>query len=668
MQKLAKYRQKEFLPRLLPFLQKVLMEYGAAAPEQKDYRQKDGILVTIASVASILRESKKYRSQLEVLLRQHIIPEFSSPAPFLRARAFWVLDYFEESDYGGRKNLQGVVQGLLQGMRDPSMPVQAAAALSMRQLVKAEGTDDLLRPILSQLVGEYFRIMAEQESEAVLAPLQAIVDKFGDEIKPLAPMMVENLITAFEGFASGGSDDDENAFSATECLDTIISVLDAMADDAEALVMLEGPVLTLVCKLLSGGDQGFEYLSQALGMLSYFTYSGDDISPNVWALCGPLLHALSDWAYDSMQEIMVPLLNYMTRATPTFIAGHHNGVPFVQTLCLVIERAFLNTDDSSEYTDAKHAASLLMSFISTAKANSPGMIDGIVQQAVGVTCNRLLNTHACRTTAFRVKLLECVMAAIYYNPALTLQALGSLSPTAVEAVFGILFDNLKHMDRESSERLVVVSFSALLSLPPGHLPPVLQKNTQNMLAHSIKEVAKVMERNEENDDSEDDEGDDDDDDEEELSEDEDDENDDGNRRGRGKKGGKDVVPEGGYDSDDDCRVAEDEAYLRFLEETEKAEKAKKARQASRSSAGMDADADDDDEDDDDEEDEDEDDDECTCTLPIDTLDVLMYFMSAMRAASDAEPAYISSLQNALSKDDKVQLQQLTQVAMERSAS
>lgn len=43
-----------------------------------------------------------------------------------------------------------------------------------RQLIEAEGTTELLRPVLPQLVGEYFRIMSEVENDAILSALQVV--------------------------------------------------------------------------------------------------------------------------------------------------------------------------------------------------------------------------------------------------------------------------------------------------------------------------------------------------------------------------------------------------------------------------------------------------------------------------------------------------------------
>jgi len=123
--------------------------------------------------------------------------------------------------------LASVVQGLLAGLTDPLLPVQSAAACSICQLIHANGTKDMLRPFLPQLVGHYFRIMNEVENEEVLMSLQQIVSVYGEEITPLALEMTHHLINAFAQFRSQVDDGDEQTvFNAVQCLDTILSILE----------------------------------------------------------------------------------------------------------------------------------------------------------------------------------------------------------------------------------------------------------------------------------------------------------------------------------------------------------------------------------------------------------------------------------------------------------
>ena len=62
-----------------------------------------------------------------------------------------------------------------------------------------EAADDIaqLRPILPQLLDEFFKLMNEVESEDLVFTLETIVEKLGEEIAPYALGLTANLAAAF---------------------------------------------------------------------------------------------------------------------------------------------------------------------------------------------------------------------------------------------------------------------------------------------------------------------------------------------------------------------------------------------------------------------------------------------------------------------------------------
>ena len=53
LQSLARYRQKDILPRFLPFIQNILSEYNSTSVELRDYNKKEGVLVAIGCVVKV---------------------------------------------------------------------------------------------------------------------------------------------------------------------------------------------------------------------------------------------------------------------------------------------------------------------------------------------------------------------------------------------------------------------------------------------------------------------------------------------------------------------------------------------------------------------------------------------------------------------------------------
>ena len=443
--------------------------------------------------------------------------------------------------------------------------------------------------------------MEESENDAVLSALQAIVDQYGGEIKDLAVDMVGALLKAFGGYAGQGGEDDEAAFSASQCLDTIGAVLEAVQDEADTMVQLEALVMPLLHQIVNSGTECYEYLDNAIGMMSYFTYYSEGISAVVWTLCGPFLKVMRGWGYDYMTELMVPILNYISKDVTTFLGGSYEGTPFVTMLLGVVEKCF--TEDTSESErEAKAAATLLTSLLSCAKC-SPVLADHTSLDGVLPPILHLISTRLpiCSTTLLRIKVLECGMACTYYNPQLTLNtfAVDAAAVAAGGAFFTTLFDTFQKMEEDGTQRLIVLSISALLSLPSTSLPAPVVGNLQAVFMQCIRELVMIEEEaekgedeSEDGDEDEDEEDDDDDgmEDEDDDEEDEDEEEEDSKGKGKGTKGGKGgkgsatfralkdlAVPEGGYGEDEDCANVEDEEYRAVLERMEKEEEGKRTR-------------------------------------------------------------------------------------------
>ena len=88
---------------------------------------------------------------------------------------------------------------------------------------------NLLRPILPDIIGEYFKIMEEVDSsDDILSALQVIVLKYRDAIKPMALAMVNRLFVIFAEQANQGEEDDEAVWTASQCLDTVSSILEVI--------------------------------------------------------------------------------------------------------------------------------------------------------------------------------------------------------------------------------------------------------------------------------------------------------------------------------------------------------------------------------------------------------------------------------------------------------
>ena len=79
---------------------------------------------------------------------------------------------------------------------------------ALRFLIKADGAEETLLPVLPQILHEYFRIMNEIGNDEVVSALQVIIEQFGDHIEPHAVALIGQLSGAFSQYCSAGEDDD----------------------------------------------------------------------------------------------------------------------------------------------------------------------------------------------------------------------------------------------------------------------------------------------------------------------------------------------------------------------------------------------------------------------------------------------------------------------------
>jgi importin-7 len=107
--------------------------------------------------------------------------------------------------------------------------------------------------------------------------LQAIVLQFGEEIEGIAGMIIQQLLATFESYSLAGEDDDEAAFGATECLETITTVLEVVKENSTAVGAVEEMLTPLLYKIFSTDDM-IEYIENGIQIISYLTYYPDNIN------------------------------------------------------------------------------------------------------------------------------------------------------------------------------------------------------------------------------------------------------------------------------------------------------------------------------------------------------------------------------------------------------
>jgi len=604
---LVRKRGKENLQKFILFIVEIFKRYDEAIVEYKPYRQKDGALLAIGALCDKLKQTEPYKSELERMLVQHVFPEFSSPAGHLRAKAAWVAGQYAHINFSDTNNFRKALHSVVAGMRDPELPVRVDSVFALRSFVEACKDLSEIRPILPQLLDEFFKLMNEVENEDLVFTLETIVDKFGEEMAPYALGLCQNLAAAFwkcMNTAEAEDDsDDPGALAAVGCLRAISTILESVSRLPHLFVHIEPTMLPIMRRMLT--TDGQEVFEEVLEIVSYMTFFSPTISLDMWSLWPLMMEALADWAIDFFPNILVPLDNYISRSTAHFLACKEPD--YQQSLWNMISSIMgdKNLDDG----DIEPAPKL----IEVVFHNCRGQVDHWVEPYLRITVERLRRTEK---PYLKCLLMQVIADILYYNAPLALNILQKLG-VATE-IFNLWFQMLQqtkksgmraNFKREHDKKVCCLGLTSLLPLPADQLPGEalgrVFRATLDLLVAYKEQVAEAAK-------------------EEEAEEDEDDDDMDGLQS-------DDEEDDGGNGSDKEMGVdAEDGDEADSIRLKKFAAQAKAFR------------PDDSDEDSDDDYSDDED-----LQSPIDEIDPFVFFVDTVKALQASDPLRFQNLTQTL---------------------
>ncbi|CAF2122421.1 unnamed protein product [Brassica napus] len=495
---LVKKRGKENLPKFVQFVVGIFRSYDEAPAEHKPYRRKDGAMLAVGALCDKLKQTDPYKSELEHMLVQHIFPEFNSPAGHLRAKAAWVAGQYAHINFSDQNNFRKALHSVVSGMRDPDLPVRVDSVFALRSFVEACKDLNEIRPILPQLLDEFFKLMNEVENEDLVFTLETIVDKFGEEMAPYAFGLCQNLAAAFWRClnTSEASDDldDMGALAAVGCLRAISTILESVSSLPQLFVEIEPTILPIMQKMLTSDGQ--DVFEEVLEIASYMTFYSPNISLGIWSLWPLIVEALVDWAIDYFSNILLPMDNFISRGTAHFLTCKEPD--YQQSLYNVLST--LMTDRNIEDSEIQSAPKL----IEVVFQNCKGHVDHWVEPYLRLTIDRLQRAE---TSYLKSLLVQVVANMLYYNPSLTFGVLHNTGLASI--VFDIWFLMLQqkkksglpaNFKREHDKKVCCLGLTSLLALPGGQFPDeamqrVFRATLDLLVAYKnqLAEAAKVTE-------------------------------------------------------------------------------------------------------------------------------------------------------------------------------
>lgn len=431
---------------------------------QRNPKDKDGALHVLGSLADTLAKKKAYKSHLEQMLMQHVIPEFQSPLGFLRARACWVAQQFSVITFKDANILNHLLQAVLQCLTDKDLPVQVEAGIAIRQLLddQEEAAQDLIRPHVKGLVQQILKILRESENDELTGTISKLVQIFTEEVSEISLELVHTLTETFNNLVESDEDYDSKSVTAMGILETIETIVGELDSSPEVMNQVEQIIVALIESVLK--KELMEYYEEVFALINECTTF--QISPTMWKMLYLLMQTFHNDTADYFTEMMPCLYNYVTVDPQAFMSDpKHSEVIFAMCKKMLLEYS----GEGAQCQAGKLLEVIVLQY--------RGHLDHWIPHFINLCLERL--SMELKTSELRVMLIQVVIACVTNNTMLTLSHLEKCVTEQHPNGFTAQFLQQWLSDTDCfvgmhDRKLYVFGICSLLSLPHDNRPQAIE--------------------------------------------------------------------------------------------------------------------------------------------------------------------------------------------------
>lgn len=467
---LIKCRKKSMF---LPILQFINERLASSTGDLDAARRKDGALFMLGSISQVLLHSD-LKSQVEQVITSYVVPELASAHGFLRMRACWTLEQYDDLEYSQSAACLAALQGVLTCMGDKELPVRVAAAGALGALLDNEIVQKALPPYLTKIIEALLALANEIQLDSISFVMERLVTMFDEQLAPYAVQLCVQLrdtvarhLEGYQNFLDAETEDDafgqgaEKMMAVVGMFTAINTLIESMSKVPELLASLEETVAPLVAMVLD--RRVIDVYEETFNLVETISFSRKVISPCLWGLFPYIYRAFKDVGSDYIQDMQMTLDNIISFGTEGIL-----GSPERFAMIVEIIQTTMTGEDFNEY-DRVFGCKLMESMM----LNCRGRIDQLIEMFIRSVMPLLADETENRISIV-IPHLETIINALYYNAPLALKCLEQANFTA--RFFSLWFNKAPKFTRVHDKRLIIVSLGQLMALPFEQLPPVLQQN------------------------------------------------------------------------------------------------------------------------------------------------------------------------------------------------
>ncbi|KZS92303.1 ARM repeat-containing protein [Sistotremastrum niveocremeum HHB9708] len=467
-----------FLP-ILNFINSVLD--GNPTPVQKF-----GAINMTSALAPFIMRHPTVRPAMEQFLVRHVLPDLTSPEPFLRAMACEVTSTLEKFDlqWTSPENLLVHYRGILRALDDPELPVRVHAALALNEMVKQHTeVAATTSPLVGKVIQDLLALADETDLDLLNTAMETMVDYFREELTPVAPQLTARLCESYlrllreanaqivdESEMSVKVDldvtdqDDDKTFAAMGVAKTIGTIVSSLDSSPEILAQMQQTIIPIIRYTLE--TKAIDLFDNVYDLVDSLTFNLRSIAPEMWTIFDLTYTLFKSDAVDFLDEMLPSLDNFLSFGKDMFIAR-----PDYVAKILDIYVTTMTNDQLGE-NDRCNGCKLIEALM----LNLRGHVDDTIPTIID-TSLKILDPPA-ETRSLRLANLEVLINTILYNPVAALHTINARSQSLLKLFFDKWFDAVKSdkgFPRVHDKKLSILAMCGLLDLEPSQVPPSLQQ-------------------------------------------------------------------------------------------------------------------------------------------------------------------------------------------------
>ncbi|KAL4081168.1 armadillo-type protein [Scleroderma citrinum] len=488
---LASNRTKTAFAPMLTFIHSVLLRTNPRPSPPEVF----GALNMTAVLGPFMMRHPDVKGGMEQFLLQHVFPAFTAGEPYLRSIACEVLGTVVKNgmQWTSSENLEAHSRAVAVALDDPELPVRVQAALALTKMAEVyDSVRDAIAPQVGKVIQDLLKLADETDLDILNNSMEAMVERFQDELLPVATELTERLCQSYlrlarEGLAqqseivsdnidvdsliSDGEDDKVyGAMGVAKTIGTVVASIESSPDTLKQVQEVIIPIIrfTLENKLLDLFDNMFDLIDS----LTFRTHS---ISPNMWPVFELTYGLFKSDAVDFLEEMLPALDNFLSYGADIFKARRdYRDMTFD-----IYQTAMTSPQlgDNDRINASKLAESIFL--------NLQGHVDDLLQGIIKIAFDNLDNGNS---YSFKLANLEVLINAVYYNPTAALHLMESYKPEASRVFFDKWFTIIKvesKLPTVHNKKLSILALCKLLEVDAHNIPEGLLPGWRGIVAGAL---------------------------------------------------------------------------------------------------------------------------------------------------------------------------------------